>query len=646
MNGITERCIPLAQGAKDPLQRVNYEFGLVLGVDEFVAEQCYFLEKEHQHNRSLHGYGTVSGLHVTAAENGDDIEVRVSPGIGIDQYGRVFVVRNLQCASLPAWLADQDLDDGDDDETTIYVVARYAECETELVPIAGQPCSTSDQLSAASRLRDIYEIDFALEPPPQPRHDAVNNLAAFFSLFRVQAGADSLAALGDPDRLSAIIGVEFITQSSADFRTHLATELAGVIDPATQLIPVQPGEAEALLDDIFTYWITLVRPALLPDLIAPGAPAGSEDEPPAAEIILAQLTLATTDADALTLDDMAIDNSARPYLLHTHLLQALHRFPDMPGQGGDAAPAPPVNDFATIEDVSARSLSLWVHIDRDIELTRDNLRLVRIGANGALNPLQIGIREQTARRNGVGRYFQLNTRANLNNGNLLLLVFDADNIRVDGAGSLTDFITNAPFTYANFNPANNQMLAFHIVERAEGIDRDEIVEIITELIPPPTPIVPFVTITPLTVSDGGDDFLRNYELWFHLDGIVEQNDGGIGNLVGQENVFLFAETAPKSVDMVTLEPNRIRPNVWLANPSIRDRGIPFARFVFPLDADLGFDAYNPRIRSMDGFGSLRNFMEATGQRLDGHIMRFEELNDQEALVVYVREQGRAREVDG
>jgi hypothetical protein len=102
MNGITSRCISFAQGNKDCLQRVNYEFGLVLGVDEFVDEQCYFLEKEYQHNRALHGYGTVSGLLVSAAETGDDLEVQVGRGIGIDQYGRVFIVRNTTTVGDPS----------------------------------------------------------------------------------------------------------------------------------------------------------------------------------------------------------------------------------------------------------------------------------------------------------------------------------------------------------------------------------------------------------------------------------------------------------------------------------------------------------------------------------------------------------------
>ena len=78
MNGITNRCISIGQGEKDCLKRVNYQFGMVLGENEFVNEQCYFLEKEYMHNRALHGYGTVSGLGVGKEEKEDgDLEVQV-----------------------------------------------------------------------------------------------------------------------------------------------------------------------------------------------------------------------------------------------------------------------------------------------------------------------------------------------------------------------------------------------------------------------------------------------------------------------------------------------------------------------------------------------------------------------------------------
>lgn len=37
-------------GKLDPLKRVNYTFGLVLGVDEFLQEDTYFVAKHNREN--------------------------------------------------------------------------------------------------------------------------------------------------------------------------------------------------------------------------------------------------------------------------------------------------------------------------------------------------------------------------------------------------------------------------------------------------------------------------------------------------------------------------------------------------------------------------------------------------------------------
>ena len=107
---MTETCVSLTTGTISPDQRVNYAYGMVLGVDEFLTEQQHRLEKGHLHERALHGYGTVYGLHVTAAapDDADDVQVTVSTGMLIDQYGRETVITCAQCARLGAWLAAQE----------------------------------------------------------------------------------------------------------------------------------------------------------------------------------------------------------------------------------------------------------------------------------------------------------------------------------------------------------------------------------------------------------------------------------------------------------------------------------------------------------------------------------------------------------
>jgi len=63
------------------LQRLNYFYGQLLGVQDFQAEQDYFRDKLKLHNRCLHGYGVVCGLLVepvpipkscTAAEEAEE----------------------------------------------------------------------------------------------------------------------------------------------------------------------------------------------------------------------------------------------------------------------------------------------------------------------------------------------------------------------------------------------------------------------------------------------------------------------------------------------------------------------------------------------------------------------------------------------
>ena len=61
----------------DPDKRVKYSLGLVLGVDELEQEQYYFLERGRQHNRALHGYGTVCGLDLVI--QGTEVRVRGRP---------------------------------------------------------------------------------------------------------------------------------------------------------------------------------------------------------------------------------------------------------------------------------------------------------------------------------------------------------------------------------------------------------------------------------------------------------------------------------------------------------------------------------------------------------------------------------------
>ena len=70
------------------LQRVNYFYGKLLGVDDLTTEQNYLLGKIHRRNRALHGAGVVTGLGVTLERTGSNAQVVIAPGLAFDQCGK------------------------------------------------------------------------------------------------------------------------------------------------------------------------------------------------------------------------------------------------------------------------------------------------------------------------------------------------------------------------------------------------------------------------------------------------------------------------------------------------------------------------------------------------------------------------------
>ena len=81
---VSQPCVSLGTGTLSPDLRVFYQYGMVLGLDDFLQEQTHNLGLDYHHERALHGYGTVYGLHVTTTTPADalgDVTVTVEPGI-------------------------------------------------------------------------------------------------------------------------------------------------------------------------------------------------------------------------------------------------------------------------------------------------------------------------------------------------------------------------------------------------------------------------------------------------------------------------------------------------------------------------------------------------------------------------------------
>jgi hypothetical protein len=80
-------------------KRVRYFDGQFLQDQDFIDEQDYQLDREHRHNRLLHGPGITEGLLVTSSGPN---QVTVSAGSAIDSDGRPLVLAQATTVDLPA----------------------------------------------------------------------------------------------------------------------------------------------------------------------------------------------------------------------------------------------------------------------------------------------------------------------------------------------------------------------------------------------------------------------------------------------------------------------------------------------------------------------------------------------------------------
>jgi hypothetical protein len=105
-----------------PLRRPSYFAGQLLTAEDLSLEQDYIREKQKRHNRTLHGFGIVSGLRVSIAAG----SVVIEPGLALDCEGNELVVTAEQ-PKLPL------------NATGIqaYVNLRYAEISESEVPADG-----------------------------------------------------------------------------------------------------------------------------------------------------------------------------------------------------------------------------------------------------------------------------------------------------------------------------------------------------------------------------------------------------------------------------------------------------------------------------------------------------------------------------
>ena len=330
----------------DPTKHVNYTYGMVLGVDDFTQEFVYHSERDQWMTRDLDGYGTVSGLSVTLAENaGGEQEVIVSAGTAVNPRGQLICVPTPQCAVIDRWLAvaanhkaaaaaAAELPPGD--PLGIYVVLCYRDCPVDKLPVPGEPCRSEDEMIANSRLKDDFRLELRLAPPAQTEELAVREFVRW--LRGHVEFTDDGAEFADLDSLAEAVraAAEAAYESSPP----------GYVDDSPQYVLSVPSELRCdFLRAVFRIWVTELRPRFRPDLPGSHCSCAGDAHDHAAHgggdedcVLLAELRVhLTPDVLLDETQDVRVVEAQRPLLVHQRMLQEWL----MCGSCCEAVPPPP-----------------------------------------------------------------------------------------------------------------------------------------------------------------------------------------------------------------------------------------------------------------------------------------------------------------
>ncbi len=389
-----QACLHLESESIKPDVRVAYEEGLVLGVDEFVQEQRYHLEKDYLHNRSLHGYGTVYGLAVNIAksqseaepdkklpkqttvtfEEGETVWLKVGPGVGVDQRGRTFVVPQTYCINFTTWW-QQLINDNNKTQpkitteegkqhASIYIRARYDETCGDEVTLAGQACNNGATTSANSRIYDSVYLEPSIEKPVMSAWNLAQRFAWFRSKIRYIPAIDQ-----DTDLLTSIESYVRGWLADDDYQKEFDIRIKEWEDPAKPgYIPLPDNnETTKAIEKLQRTYVTDAAPSGHPvnPYAQPATPSGND-------ILLAQIDLTGTDTEGkfLTIDTVSLVEDERPYLLGTQTFQELANIGKYDKNRRRI--------FASLHVEDPTSLWVWIHHSSPLNIPSQALENMQI----------------------------------------------------------------------------------------------------------------------------------------------------------------------------------------------------------------------------------------------------------------------------
>jgi hypothetical protein len=355
----------------DSTKHVNYTYGMVLGADDFSQEFAYHSGRDRWMTRDIDGYGTLSGLRVTAERRGAETEVIVTAGTAATPSGQLVCVPVAQCANLNRWLAVARnregavarVGDPPAADLTLYVVLCFRDCPTDKLPVPGEPCRSEEDTMADSRLKDDFLLELRFDPPAQVEEDALRDFVLW--LARHVEFTDAPGEFATPEGFLAALRA-----AAEGYSSPPASPADYMYDSPPLLLRVRTQDRAEYLRAAFLLWATELRPRWRPAHIA--RPCACREEAHASEheghededcVLLAELRVPLTPAFQVNeVQGVEVDETRRPLLVHQRMLQEWL----LAGEHATAAAATAVTlPLVTVERVvpNTGSFRFWFHLD-------------------------------------------------------------------------------------------------------------------------------------------------------------------------------------------------------------------------------------------------------------------------------------------
>lgn len=375
MNSFSSTCVGAIAVAPDPRKHVNYVQGMVLGADDLNQEFVYHRHQIHWLARDAIGYGTLNGLSVAVGPSSNGPEVSVTPGTALSPRGQLIRVAPKQCAALNAWLSLADTQQqlrthgiGPNDAVVAYVVLCFRDCQTDPLPVPGEPCRCDSDATAPSRITDDFRLELRLAAPAQPEEDAIRDFVQWLRSIKITGAT------------SGYTGIEDFLQAIRDAARALTSPLQSPPDflygspPSNLVIPC--NQLCDYLRAALRLWVTELRPLWQVQWATQAGggcgchgavqTVGADGEEC---LLLAALTIQRTAGQVTDPRRVQVDDSRRPFVVHLRMLQEWLLC------GCCGARVCNEHTFATVFAVNPHTLRIWVHHPLTVHLTEAAVQL-------------------------------------------------------------------------------------------------------------------------------------------------------------------------------------------------------------------------------------------------------------------------------